>query len=42
MPQYQQGITKKLKVKDMMKWIGLMHNIRSCIDAIILNDIVCS
>ena len=27
---------------DMMRWIGLMNNIRACVDEIVLNDIVCS
>lgn len=27
---------------DMMRWIGLMNNIRSCVDEIVLNDIVYS
>jgi len=26
----------------MMRWIGLMNNIRSCVDEIVLNDIVYS
>jgi hypothetical protein len=27
---------------DMMRWIGLMNNIRACVDEIVLNDIVYS
>ena len=27
---------------DMMRWIGLMNNIRGCADEIVLNDIVYS
>ena len=27
---------------DMMRWIGLMNNIRACADEIVLNDIVYS
>ena len=38
----RQGVTEKLKAKDMMRWIGLMNNIRSCVDEIVLNDIVYS
>ena len=30
--------TEELKGKDMMKWIGLMNNIRAVADAIVLND----
>ena len=33
---------QRLKGKDMMKWIGLMNNIRACADEIVLNDIVYS
>ena len=38
----KQGVTEKMKAEDMMKWIGLMNNIRSCVDDIVLNDIVYS
>ncbi len=36
----KQGVTEELKGKDMMRWIGLMNNIRACADEIVLNDIV--
>lgn len=38
----KQGLTEKLKAEDMMRWIGLINNIRSCVDEIVLNDIVYS
>ena len=38
----KQGMTEELKATDMMRWIGLMNNIRSCVDEIVLNDIVYS
>ena len=38
----RQGVTEKLKSEDMMGWIGLMNNIQSCVDEIVLNDIVYS
>ena len=38
----KQGVTEKLKATDMMRWVGLMNNIRACVDEIILNDIVYS
>ncbi len=38
----RQGVTEKLKAEDMMRWVGLMNNIRSCVDEIVLNDIVYS
>lgn len=36
------NIFEKLKGKDMMRWIGLMNNIRACADEIVMNDIVYS
>ena len=38
----KQGVTEQLKAVDMMRWIGLMNNIRACADEIVLNDIVYS
>ena len=38
----KQGVTEKLKAADMLKWVGLMNNIRACADEIVLNDIVYS
>ena len=38
----KQGVTEELKAPDMMRWIGLMNNIRACADEIVLNDIVYS
>ena len=38
----KQGVTEEMKATEMMRWIGLMNNIRSCIDEIVLNDIVYS
>ena len=38
----KQGVTEELKGKDMMRWVGLMNNIRACADEIVLNDIVYS
>ena len=34
----KQGVTEELKATDMMRWIGLMNNIRVCADEIVLND----
>lgn len=36
----KQGVTEQLKAVDMMRWVGLMNNIRACADEIVLNDIV--
>ena len=38
----KQGVTEELKGKDMMRWVGLMNNIRACADEIVLKDIVYS
>lgn len=38
----KQGVTEQLKVADMLRWVGLMNNIRACADEIVLNDIVYS
>ena len=35
-----QGVTEKLKADDMMKWVGLMNNIRASADEAVLNDLV--
>ena len=31
-----------IKAENMMRWVGLMNNIRACADEIVLNDIVYS
>lgn len=36
----KQGVTEQLKAEDMMKWVGLMNNIRACADEIVLNDTI--
>ena len=38
----KQGVTEQLKAEDMMRWVGLMNNIRACADEIVFNDIVYS
>ena len=34
------GITEKLKATDQMKWVGLMNNVRSAAEEIVLNEII--
>ncbi len=36
----QEGITEQLKAKDMMKWVGLMNNIRSCAKEVVMKDLI--
>lgn len=38
----RQGVTEQLKATDTMRWIGTLNNIRTCVDEVILNDIVYS
>ena len=28
----KQGVTEQLKMQDLMKWVGLMNNIKACVD----------
>ena len=34
------GVTEELKVKDQMKWVGIMNNIRNSAREIVLEEIV--
>lgn len=34
------GITEKLKATDQMKWVGLMNNVRSAAEEIVIKEIV--
>ena len=36
----KQSITEELKAKDPMAWVGAMNNIHSCVDEIILTEVV--
>jgi len=36
-----QGVTEQLKSDDMMKWVGMVNNIRNCADEIIRNELIC-
>ena len=35
-----QGVTEQLKANDMMKWVGMMNNIRSAAEEVVLNDLI--
>lgn len=35
-----QDVTEKLKAEDMMKWIRLMNNIRSCAKEVVMKDLI--
>lgn len=36
----KQGVTKQLKMKDQMKWVGVMNNIKACAEEIVLKEII--
>lgn len=36
-----QNVTEQLKADDMMKWVGMVNNIRNCADEIIRNELIC-
>ena len=36
----QQGITEELKAADQLAWVGAMNNIRSCVEEVILREMI--
>lgn len=36
----EQSVTETLKIRDQMKWVGLMNNIRTSAEKIVLKEIV--
>lgn len=36
----KQGVTEQMKANDQMKWVGLMNNIRSDAEEVVLNDLI--
>lgn len=36
----KQGVTEQLKMQDLMKWVGLMNNIKACAEEIVLKEII--
>lgn len=36
----EQGVTEQLKADDQMKWVGMMNNIRSAAEEVVLNDLI--
>lgn len=36
----RQGITERLKAENQIKWIGMMNNIRSTVEEIVLTDLI--
>lgn len=36
----RQGVNEKMKADDQMKWVGMMNNIHSCAEEVVLNDLI--
>lgn len=36
----KQGVTEQLKMQDLMKWVGIMNNIKACAEEIVLKEII--
>ena len=36
----KQGVTEQLKMQDLMKWVGLMNNIKACAEEIALKNTI--
>lgn len=36
----KQGVTEQLKMQNLMKWVGLMNNIKACAEEIVLKESV--
>ena len=36
----KQGVTEQMKMQDLMKWVGLMKNIKACAEEIVLKEII--
>lgn len=36
----RQGITERLKAENQIKWIGMMNNMRSTVEEIVLTDLI--
>ncbi|MGN0494892.1 MAG: TnpV protein [Lachnospiraceae bacterium] len=34
------GITEELKASDQMKWVGLMNNVRSAAEEIVIRELI--
>ena len=36
----KQGVTEQLKMQDLMKWVGVINNIKACAEEIVLKESV--
>lgn len=35
-----QGVTEHLKVINQMEWVGMMNNIRACVEEVVMNEFI--
>lgn len=36
----EQDVTEQLKANDMMRWVGMVNNIRACVDEIVRSELI--
>lgn len=36
----KQGVTEQVKMQEQMKWVGIMNNIKACVEEIVLKEII--
>lgn len=36
----RQGVTERLKAENQLRWVGMMNNIRSAAEEVVLNDLI--
>ena len=36
----KQGMTEQVKMQEQMKWVGIMNNIKACVEEIVLKEII--
>ena len=36
----RQGVTERLKAENQLRWVGMMNNIRSAAEEMVLNDLI--
>ena len=35
-----QGVTERLKAENQLRWVGMMNNIRSAAEEVVLNNLI--
>ncbi|WP_354665554.1 TnpV protein [uncultured Alistipes sp.] len=36
----RQGVTERLKAENQLRWVGMMNNIRSAAEEVVLNNLI--